>query len=120
MPTSNYIPLNQYIAVSPRFHKFLLHACRILDMSLEQYLHCNLTAEIRALRDEIQANIKSARRDAYFMAHLNDPPPSENDSERVDVEVDLSLAKKIEMAAEHYGITPERFIELTIKAHVYA
>lgn len=120
MPTTNYIPLNSDIAVSPRFHKSLLHACRILDMSLEDYLYSNLQGEIRALRDEIQENNKHARREAYFMAHLNDPPPNENNCERVDIEVDLSVAKKIEQEASRYGITPERYIQLTFQAYMYA
>ena len=120
MTPSNFIPLNQDIAVSPRMRKAMLHACRILDMSLDAYLQCQLKSEIRALRDEIQINNRAARRNAYFMQHLADPPPAESECEIVEIELDAIQAKKLEKAAEQYGITQERFIQLVTEAYIRA
>lgn len=120
MKTTNYLPLNSDIAVSPRMHKALLHACRILDSNLDEYLHSTLECEIRALRDIIQANNKQARKDAYIMQHLSDPPPADSECEYVDIELDGIQAAKLEKAARGYGITPERYIQLIVEAEMRA
>ena len=120
MTPSNFIPLNQDIAVSPRMRKAMLHACRILDMCLDAYLQCQFKSEIRALRDEIQINNRAARRDAYFEKHLSDPIPDESECEIVEIELDAVQVKKLEIAADKYGITPERYVQLITEAHFYA
>lgn len=61
MTSSNLIQLNKDIAVSPRLHKSLLRFCRIVDVSLEEFLWINYEAEARYCKDEIQATIRAKK-----------------------------------------------------------
>lgn len=115
MNTTTYTPLNADIAVSPRMHKALLHACRILDMRLEDYLACHLESELEALRYENQKRVQSKLLDAYIRQHATDSLPVENKGyQYTKLELEEIMLNKICKAAKQYGITPLQWVTLIL------